>query len=186
MKFIPAYCNNCKILFRSAYTSMFGNAARLNMQGNLESCPKCNQMARTADGLFNLTNDMVEVISAPAVTFEMVSALKEFAAQSLHDKAEDNKIIAGLESINPDVANLVKQGVSGGINLRFLLVMLLFMSVSSCEHTLDWNQLWDQVTNTDPEQIISENISQGDEATGKPDTTAKDSTKKSDNDLISL
>ena len=65
---LPALCDNCGAIFPSGFE--VGNSEAIYFEGNREQCPVCGEFAHIPDGLFNFTNNVVEIVQAPDRTEE--------------------------------------------------------------------------------------------------------------------
>lgn len=160
--FIPASCSNCGAIFKSRLISVGGNISSLKLSGNIETCPYCGGMANTAEGVFNITNNILKVVSSPKVTKQMLQKFNSLVRNAYYNENKDiSTLIKESKEISPALGKLVETGSNNGIYVKSFLFLLMFI-LSSCNIdvkvnlNLDINQLVDQMSDTNPAQITSE------------------------------
>lgn len=156
---IPAHCPNCGAIFKSRLVSVSGNVTGLKLSGNKESCPYCGSMANTADGVFDITNNILSVVSSPEITKQMLSEFNTILKNAYQNNTDISTLVNEAMEISPQLGKLVETESKKGIALYALLVMLIFI-LSSCsldvEVKLDVNELIEQLSDTPPAKIVSE------------------------------
>jgi len=76
MPMIPAFCISCGTSFSSGISA--GNVRGMSLQNNMSGpCPKCGSMGRVIDGIFNVTEDVIEIVSAPHWTHDKLNQLAD-------------------------------------------------------------------------------------------------------------
>lgn len=104
MPHVPAFCNNCGLSFNSGI--FVGAGAKNITLTNIKSqCPRCSTMSYVPEGVFNFTQDTMEILCAPDRTIEELKNLEKI----LKKCTEDNiSIIKTIESIEKEVPSLSK------------------------------------------------------------------------------
>jgi hypothetical protein len=74
MPMLPAVCSSCGAMFASGY---YLSGTSTHVEGNLVQCPICGGIGRVPDGLYNLRDGLIELLSGPSQT---IADLKRFAA----------------------------------------------------------------------------------------------------------
>jgi hypothetical protein len=160
---IPAFCLTCGRVFPS---QMFGFApgarVRIHAMGNIETCPYCGGMAQTADGVFEVTGDILRVVSAPQITRDMLAALSVVVRRAFQENNPPEEVAQEVEKIDPSFGSLIRRSAMGG---SFLVVLILLLwTIRSCVSVnvnvnvnvdLDVNQLFDQWINTPPPPVMA-------------------------------
>jgi hypothetical protein len=156
---IPASCPNCGAIFPSAFGSMFrGNAQRVMFEGNTETCPFCGGEARTADGVFDITNRVITAVSAPHITLVMLAAFEAAVRRAYKEKKPPEELAKEVERIDPTFGAVIRRSANTSFYLTILLLILL--TIRSClsvniDMKVDANRLIDQLMNTPPAAVIS-------------------------------
>ena len=151
MPAIPAFCLSCGRVFASQMFG-FGPGAhvRIFSEGNMESCPYCGGMAQTADGVFQVTDDVLKVVSAPQITRDMLAALQVIIRNAFTEKKPVEEVAQEVEKIDASLGPLIRSSATRGNYLIALLLILYtiqrILSVS-LDMKLDVNQLLDQILN---------------------------------------
>ncbi|MCZ6796741.1 MAG: hypothetical protein O7D36_02195 [Gammaproteobacteria bacterium] len=131
----------------------------LLLSGDKETCPFCGNWTDIGDGVFDIADNVISVVSAPNITLNMLKALETVAKQAYRENLTPDEAIEAANAISPDFKNLLK---SIPLINGFFKVGLLFIlhainrykqnidSISS----LDVNKLISQVTGKSPTDII--------------------------------
>ena len=159
---ILASCPNCGAIFPSAFGSMFGSgtARRVGFEGNTETCRFCGGEARTADGVFDITRNVITAVSAPHITLVMLAAFEAAVRRAYKEKKAPEELAKDVEKIDPTFGAVVREtgSRSNGHFYRYALLAIL-ATIASCnvklDARLDLNQLMDQLRNTPPAVMIS-------------------------------
>lgn len=153
---IPASCPNCGGFFASRAFSISGNIQRMVLSGNRETCPFCGGMANIVDGIFNVANDVLSVVSAPNVTKQMLASFEEAIQFAYAHKSSPAQLASEVEKIDPSFAEVVRNtGASNNLYLGVLMIILMAIKSCSLEIKIDANQLIEQMTNKDPSIFVS-------------------------------
>ena len=129
---LPVFCPKCKSIFASRAFSISGR--NMSFRNNTETCVVCGfNGARLSEGVFNLTHDTIEVISAPDITVAMLKAFAEIALRAAAGQITSTEAIAQASSISPKLAVLLSNGMTQGIAVAALLSSLvgIYLSYSS-------------------------------------------------------
>lgn len=155
---IPVSCPNCGALFASRAFHISGNVRGLTLSGNRETCPFCGGMAHIADGVFNVANNVLSVVSAPNVTKQMLAAFEKAVQVAYANKTAPEQLAKEVEKIDPSFGDAVrKAGASNHLYLAALLISLAAIKSCSVEVKLDANRLIEQLTNQPPVVTASQN-----------------------------
>lgn len=108
---LPVFCPNCKGVFASRHYNFGG--AYFNLLGNEEPCPNCGyEHAVLSEGVFNLTSEVVHVLSAPDMTYVMLQSLNAVAADVIAGRIEIGTAIERIETISPSLGEVAKKSLS--------------------------------------------------------------------------
>jgi len=153
---IPAHCPTCGAVFRSRILSISGNVKNLTLSGNTETCPFCGSIANTAEGIFDIVNDIITVITAPDITKEMLAAFDAIVKKAYQEKTDPEDLAKQAEEIDPTLGKLVRSASS---NKPYYLtgLLLLILTIKSCNFNinLDVNKLIDQLKDVAPSYITT-------------------------------
>lgn len=144
---LPAFCPNCKTVFASRNHVFSG--ASWNINDNEEPCPNCNyQHAKLADGVFDLTKEVVNVLSAPDFTFTMLAALKNIGDKLVSGSITNIEAIDQASLISSDVGSILRTALSLGntILLTVIAIIGLYFAYTQVDLQRDANASSDKVT----------------------------------------
>ncbi|MGO9109180.1 MAG: hypothetical protein ACLP9L_08110 [Thermoguttaceae bacterium] len=119
-------------------------------------------MAQIADGIFNIADNVLTVVSAGPITQQMLATFAKAVRAAYNNKTEPEQLALEVEKIDPSFGNLIRQ--TGTSRNQFLVVLLMILyTISRCcnVHTnidtkLDANRLIEQLTHEAPSSIISD------------------------------
>ncbi len=111
---------------------MFGFAAgsevQLTLSGNTESCPACGRPSAVMDGSFSIRDGLVEVLSAPQWTRDMLERTRATVQQTVDAIQRDDLAAAwsAIDDLRRDhngLAEFVRTSVSGQPKKRAVQVL---------------------------------------------------------------
>jgi hypothetical protein len=160
MTTIPSHCHSCGAIFASRFISIEGSVKNLTLSNNSETCPNCGGRAFLANGVFDIANDVISIISAPSFTKEMLSKLGVAVAEAYKDPSKTEQLNSIAEGIDPELAKVVKK-ITSGNKLTMVGLFLLAMAIKSCSVNidLDVNKLIDQLKAQPPQATEIETFS---------------------------
>ncbi|MER9270459.1 hypothetical protein [Mesorhizobium sp. M0643] len=110
---LPVFCSNCKSIFGSRHYNFSG--ALFNLWDNEEPCINCgDHRARLSEGIFDLTKDVVRVLSAPDMTYVMLQSLNAIAADVIAGRIETGKAIEKIAALSPGLGDVARRGLTIG------------------------------------------------------------------------
>ncbi|MHC1547791.1 RlpA-like double-psi beta-barrel domain-containing protein [Phyllobacterium sp. K27] len=120
---LPAFCDKCGTVFPSRAYNLGGTI--FNLSVNEEPCPECgNEHALLSEGIFNLTTDIAEIVSAPAFTYEMFVKIRDVTSAIIDDKIDHSDALREIESVSPDLTKVIERS-----SLSFKVVGYLIATV---------------------------------------------------------
>lgn len=125
---LPLYCQSCKSV--SASQKHTFEKCYFNSFGVMETCPRCGADAELAEGVFDLTGDALQIISAPDFTHVMHAALQAIIADVERGAIKPEEAIAKAGLISPALAATLKKGAVMGA-----AVLTLLIAAMSCHYT---------------------------------------------------
>jgi hypothetical protein len=100
-----------------------------NAWDNEETCPECgSEHAKLSQGLFDLADETVRIISAPDITHAMLAAIRETTNDLASGRIAPDDAIKRLKKINPSIARLFRKAFSKGNS--FLTVLSVIASLA--------------------------------------------------------
>ena len=156
---IPASCPSCGAIFPSRLIAVSGNVKDLTLSGNKETCPFCGQLADTVEGVFDMADGIIEIVSAPHITKQMLDALAAAVKNAYGDKTDPSDLAKEEDAIDPTLGTLVRAFGSKN-QLYMTMLLILYFTAKSCsvnvnlDVKLDANQLLDQLRGRPPAAVI--------------------------------
>lgn len=155
---IPASCPSCGAVFPSRLANFGGaNIKNLTLIGNKETCPYCGSMADVANGVFNITESIVTVVSAPNVTKEMLAKFSHAVQEAYRDKTAPEDLAREVEQIDPRFGEIIRDARKNP-RLYTVALILILAAIKSCsvEVKVDANRLIDQIQGVAPSSMLSD------------------------------
>ena len=106
MPSIPAFCNNCGLIFNSGF-SFEGNIQNIQMTGNTSQCPNCGNVATVPDGLYNITNNTIELLKGPDISVQRLKALKRFVTDLQNKELTEEELTKTISKDAPELSSIV-------------------------------------------------------------------------------
>lgn len=108
MPAIPAQCTNpkCRAIYPSGI--WVENSRRVSLKGNRSQCPVCGEVGIVAEGVFDVTTDTIQVLSAPTTTLDMLRRLQDILSKSKEGQLSYEDAEAAAAEISPELAALVR------------------------------------------------------------------------------
>ncbi|MBU2570355.1 MAG: SEC-C domain-containing protein [Gammaproteobacteria bacterium] len=104
---IPAFCDTCGASFPSGFA--FENCSNVHLSGNKSGpCPRCGGMGSVPDGVFNITGNVIEILSAPTRTIEQLTVLSKILKIAASSKKSPEEIAKEIEDKVPDLSLIAK------------------------------------------------------------------------------
>ena len=156
MALIPSHCHTCGAIFPSRAYSFSGNIKGLNLSNNSEKCPYCSGTAYLAEGIFDIAENAVSIISSPDITKENLHKLGVAVIDAYKDPKKTKDLLALAKTISPEVAGAVEK-IATSNKLTLIGLFLLAMIIKSCsvnfnvDVSLDVNELIEEMQNEPPQ-----------------------------------
>lgn len=157
---VPAHCQSCGALFVSNLISIGGGSKDITLIGNMVSCPFCGNMSRVTDGTYNAVGDVLELVSGPDTTADMLRRLYAITKSAYYGETSLDEAESQATAIKPEFGqaiNIIKK--RGSIN-KMLLLALMVAALAYCQPDvkldmkLDLNRLINQIIGKEPNAII--------------------------------
>ena len=121
---LPVFCPSCKTIFPSQNHQFVGTYFYL--WDNEEPCPECgNQHAKVSEGVFDLTKDAVRILTAPDVTYALLTALQGVLERAAAGEINPAQAAAQIEAINPSLAKWLKKATEFGERALLLALAII-------------------------------------------------------------
>lgn len=118
-----------------------------------------------AQGIFNVTKGIIDVVSAARPTREVIDAFNALLRDAYAKRASPAEIERRAREISPDLAKAVSLARAGGpLWLSILVVMMVVLETCrvNFDIKIDANRLIDQMTGQPPSQMMQAPSSAGD------------------------
>ncbi len=107
MVHIPAFCDSCGAVFGSGI--VVENCVNVSLSGNRSGpCPRCGGMGSVIDGLFNVTENVIEILSAPERTRTQLKALTGILQSAANGSAPLGDIAAQIKETVPELSEVAR------------------------------------------------------------------------------
>ena len=124
MPMIPAFCDNCGHAFPSGI--FIENCLNVTMSGNKSGpCPRCGSMGSVLDGVFNVTKDVIEVISAPLWTYQKLQSLADKLAEIRDSNESPEDKTERIKKEAPELATIADSLPKTRMELYAFITMFL-------------------------------------------------------------
>jgi hypothetical protein len=108
-----------------------GNVRTLELSGNKSRCPVCDQWGEVPDGVFNVTDGVLEVLSAPALTRERLERLRGILLSVKQGTTAPAEAVEQLEREAPELdaflARLRRDPAAIAAFLMLLLQLIIYL-----------------------------------------------------------
>jgi len=132
---IPAFCDTCGAAFPSGFA--LENCSNVHLSGNKSGpCPRCGGMGSVPDGVFNVTGNVIEILSAPNRTFQQLSALSEILKSAASGKKSSEEIAKEIEDKVPVLSPVAKYMPKNATELVAWLTFIL-LAIQTINHLGD-------------------------------------------------
>lgn len=142
---LPAMCPDCGAIFKSNNYNV--GSSRFYSQDNREVCPCCTgERAKLVDGFFDLTGDIIRVISAPDVSVEMISSLRVIADDFFTGQTDWETTVKSFDDIGAfkDLEKSKNQTIQGNEFGKFGLAIALLTAlgaIATCNLQAESNRI---------------------------------------------
>lgn len=124
MPMIPAFCDSCGTAFESGI--FIEDCLNVTLSGNKAGpCPKCGSMGSVIDGVFNVSRDLIEIISAPAWTIDRLERLAALLAAIRDTRDDPQAALDRAKSQEPELRNVLDALPKTRMELYAFITMLI-------------------------------------------------------------
>jgi hypothetical protein len=145
---IPAYCSHCGTILKSRAFRFDGPVYGTTFSGNQETCINCKKMANIIDGTFDVSGDVVSLISGPALSRTILEQFAALVDKTAKQELSTEELKTEAEKLDPVLGAVVSQVTAKNFGIAALIILVLF--IKSCnfkvDATVDINKLYDQWT----------------------------------------
>ena len=121
---MPALCPQCQSVFPSKNYNI--GSSRFYARDNEETCPHCgHEHALLSEGLFDLSEKAVRIISASNTTLTMLAAINGIAMQAVNQEITPQAAVTKLRKVHRGLATIVKSAIILGPAAAAYLALLI-------------------------------------------------------------
>lgn len=103
---LPAFCDNCGIVFPSGFAMSGGGSA--TFIGNKSGpCPACGGMGSVPDGVFSVTGNVIRLLAGHQKTIEQLQRLASVISEARKTVAEPKKAVEKIKREAPELSSIV-------------------------------------------------------------------------------
>ena len=158
MPMIPAFCDDCGTPFPSGF--FLENCRNVTLSGNRSGpCPNCGGMGSVIDGVFNVTHDAIEILSAPQWTFQRLSSLVSILSKAREEGASKEEIVDEIKKEAPELSSIVDAFPKTRMELyAFLLVLIAAATLlmNQCSSESETGRPQQQIQS--PENVLNQAV----------------------------
>jgi len=162
---IPAFCDSCGAAFPSGI--VVDNCSNIHLSGNKAGpCPRCGGMGSVIDGVFNVTGNIIEILSAPTRTIDQLQKLAGIIKSAAAEKKSSEEIAKDIKNEVPElsaVAGYIPTNAAELVAwLTFILLAIQTISQLGDDHAPDVNVIFNQTIekSMEPQNYYPFNIPQ--------------------------
>lgn len=104
---IPAICNDCGTIFASGFAMDATSAVSMNGVTS-GPCPKCGGKGHIEDGVYRITEKVIELFSNPETTIEELYNLKDILNEYQNDSINYDEFVDRVEKGTPNLNPLLE------------------------------------------------------------------------------
>ena len=154
MAVLPSFCDKCGGVFSSGFS--FTNCPEVSMTNCTSgTCPSCGGTLRIPDGVYDITGDVIKLVSGTLKTIEQFKRLAHIltTAQRLNQSKEqiDEKINKEIPELNSLASVLPKTRME-----LYAFITVILMALTFIITNMDSDE--DEVPELDIESIIEQSI----------------------------
>ncbi len=117
---LPAFCNNCGLIFQSGYR-LDGVQAEMIDSGAM--CPRCRGFAAIPNGVYDVRGEVIKLLSGPATSRERLKRYRDLLVQIAEESRSDQELEHNLRTRLPDIAEIIERYVPQ--HRQFLIGVLI-------------------------------------------------------------
>jgi len=107
MPVLPAFCDNCGAAFNSGFA--VDDCLNISFHNNKSGpCPRCGSMGTVLEGVFNVVNGAIEILSAPQSSIDSLNKLDAILKEAAVDKSTADDIATKIDSNVPELSEISK------------------------------------------------------------------------------
>jgi hypothetical protein len=120
---VPAFCDNCGAIFPSGFDLSGQN---ITLFGNKSGpCPRCGSMGHIPDGVYNVINNTIEILSAPEWTIDELNRFAQILREAQRQAATQEEIDNRIKNEIPGLSGLAKLLPKNRSELYAFLTLIL-------------------------------------------------------------
>lgn len=149
---MPARCTRCGYIFEGQAIHIAPEATieGLELQGNIESCPRCGGVARIIEGTLSIRDGVVRVLDDAVVDLGLWQLLIDITSQAREGVISPEEAVQEMAEQSPAVKSLLGHAPPA---LRKILVQVLIGAITILAGQ-EWAELHDHAaTHADAERI---------------------------------
>ena len=134
-----------------------GNATNITLSGNRETCPRCNALAITAEGVFSSVDNTLKLISGPDVTVQLLSKFADLLQKARADNIPGDELEKKADALDERLGDVVRSAKRQP-SLMWTILLVVVLVLHACEFKIeakvDLNNLLDQVMSRSKDRVI--------------------------------
>ncbi len=103
---LPAFCDNCGAVFPSGF-AIRGEGAKTFVGNKSGPCPVCGRMGSVPDGVFDVTDNVIRLLSGPQKTVEQLRKLASVIKEARETVEKPNKAVEKIKNEAPELSSIV-------------------------------------------------------------------------------
>jgi len=102
---LPAFCDNCGTVFPSGFAMGGGSATFIGNKSG--PCPACGEMGSVPDGVYNVTGNVIRILSGSQKTIEQLQKLASVISEARKTVSEPNKAAEKIKQEAPELTSII-------------------------------------------------------------------------------
>ncbi|MGB7588689.1 MAG: hypothetical protein WBM00_08275 [Solirubrobacterales bacterium] len=130
MATVPAICESCGAIWGAE--NFIGGSGSTNIQitgSKVGPCPQCGGWGSIPDGVYDLQDDMLQVVKSANVSPDVLQGLIRLLESLRRGEITDAEVIEKAETDTPDLAPVIRQVLAKSDRTKWLGILLAIIGI---------------------------------------------------------
>ena len=152
---IPVYCPACGAIFPSSFLTFGNDVKGLVLNRNMERCINCGSIAQVVDGVFDIANNLISIITAPKYTHDILTKFENAAKDAYNDKIDIEDLAEVADQVNPELGKTIRSPLFKDIYKIGLLILIIICGCIRVNIEINVNELIEQLVSKNQHDIVN-------------------------------